>query len=300
MDDVWDALHPSAGGGSLARRRPSLPEVLAVRPIRIALLCALLALPLIVTAGASALDIEIDDQPPDAEVGTPYTFQFTAEEGCKPYVFSYSGGEVPPGLTITTDGRLTGTPTEAGFYKFYAAVDDHNDGKICFGSMQSQGTFEMVVLRHLSITTDQLPTARPGQYYSTTLAASDGEVFQWEVSEGALPPGMKMAGDFSKTATISGTPATAGSYTFTATVMDLSRVRVDSKQFTLNVATPLAPSAPSLGPSRWAWRTEDPSPPPAAFSPSHGPLRAARFRPGWHSRPAGPSPGRHVSQAASQ
>jgi hypothetical protein len=70
---------------------------------------------------ASALDIEVDVKPPPGEVGTPYEFEFEAEEGCLPYRFSHLNGTLPPGLRITTDGKLTGTPTDAGSFSFWVA-----------------------------------------------------------------------------------------------------------------------------------------------------------------------------------
>src|SRR3990172_8296743 len=95
-------------------------------------------------SSASALDLEVDIKPPPGEIGTPYTFQFQGEEGCLPYRFKYLNGTVPPGLRITEDGRLTGTPTLAGTFNFWVALDDSVD---CM-SMQSQGEFTMIVLPH--------------------------------------------------------------------------------------------------------------------------------------------------------
>lgn len=51
--------------------------------------------------------------PPPYTVGTPYTFQFTAAGGNAPYVFTVASGALPPGLTLSTTGLISGTATAA-------------------------------------------------------------------------------------------------------------------------------------------------------------------------------------------
>ena len=59
----------------------------------------------------------ISGNPQDrASVGSPYTFQFTLS-GFPPPTVSVTAGALPPGLTLASDGLLSGTPTEAGRYK---------------------------------------------------------------------------------------------------------------------------------------------------------------------------------------
>ena len=61
-----------------------------------------------------------------------------------------------------------------------------------------------------SITTTSLPKGVVGSAYSQTLTAAGSTPITWTISSGALPNGLSLTGN-----TISGTPATAGSYTFT-------------------------------------------------------------------------------------
>ena len=84
-----------------------------MRAVRLVTITALFTLFLAFSGpSAQALDIcEEGCQPPPAEQGTPYEFEFEAEEGCLPYRFSYLNGTVPPGLVITQNGKLEGTPT---------------------------------------------------------------------------------------------------------------------------------------------------------------------------------------------
>ena len=209
----------------------------AVRVARLAPFALLLLLAL--TPAASALDIEQDDaRPTDAEVGTPYSFQFLAEEGCPPsYKFRLSSGNLPPGLRVTEDGKLTGVPTQAGFFDFYVEVSDD-----C-GSLPSQGYFTIKVLPDLAVATTSLPRAQPGQPYTTKLAATnleEGWSVTWAVLEGSLPPGVTLAAD----GTLSGTPTAGGRWGFVVRVKEQFR-RFGDRNLTFIAAAPLSLPAPS-------------------------------------------------------
>lgn len=62
-----------------------------------------------------------------AFVNEPYSVQLTATGGSAPYKFFLLSGALPPGLTLTTGGLLSGTPTILGTYEFTVnAIDGHN------------------------------------------------------------------------------------------------------------------------------------------------------------------------------
>ena len=189
---------------------------------------------------ASALDLETDVKPPPGEVGTPYTFQFLGEEGCLPYRFSYLNGTVPPGLRITEDGKLTGTPTESGTFSFWVALDDNGGPTNPFcqiPSVQSQGEFTMIVLPDLAVGASSLPRATPGQPYTATLAATNTEVgwpLVWDLTQGTLPTGLAL----SEGGVISGTPIGPDVKTVVVRVREPFR-RFGERQLTLVVAAVL-------------------------------------------------------------
>jgi hypothetical protein len=220
-----------------------------VRLARLSLLAALCVL--LTGSSASALDLEVDRQPPPGEVGTPYEFEFEGEEGCLPYRFSYLNGSLPPGLRITEDGRLTGTPTEAGTFTFWVALDDNSgpDNPLCLDpSVQSQGEFTMVVLPDLGVGTSALPRAVPGQPYSYALSATNVELgwpLLWDVAQGTLPAGLTL----SESGVISGTPTGADLKTFTVRVREPFR-RFGERELTLAVAATLVAEPASLPPGR--------------------------------------------------
>ena len=55
---------------------------------------------------------------PDAEEGTDYSFQFKALGGVPPYGWMLTSGALPKGLSITSDGMLSGIPEEHGDFTF--------------------------------------------------------------------------------------------------------------------------------------------------------------------------------------
>ncbi|MFB9765795.1 beta strand repeat-containing protein [Nocardioides kongjuensis] len=50
---------------------------------------------------------------PQAAVGSAYEAFVTADGGAAPYTFTVTGGSLPAGLTLGTDGRISGTPSGA-------------------------------------------------------------------------------------------------------------------------------------------------------------------------------------------
>ena len=63
-------------------------------------------------------------QPPDGTQGAPYSHQYTATGGVPPYTWSLASGTLPPGLTLTSGGLLSGTPTTPETYIFTVRADD--------------------------------------------------------------------------------------------------------------------------------------------------------------------------------
>ncbi len=67
--------------------------------------------------------------PPAGVVNTSYTFTFTASGGIPPYKFSQSGStnSLPPGLTLTSAGVVSGIPTASGSFAGPYEVEDSAD-----------------------------------------------------------------------------------------------------------------------------------------------------------------------------
>jgi hypothetical protein len=76
-----------------------------------------------------------------------------------------------------------------------------------------------------------LPTGKVGEAYSTDIAALGGGTIAWSVSSGTLPAGLSLSGH-----TISGTPTTAGNYTFTLMATNANGSDTESYTVTINAA----------------------------------------------------------------
>lgn len=62
--------------------------------------------------------------PSEATAGKTYTDTFTASGGNSPYTYAVTGGSLPPGLSLASNGTLSGTPTVAGAYRYTVTVTD--------------------------------------------------------------------------------------------------------------------------------------------------------------------------------
>jgi hypothetical protein len=68
---------------------------------------------------------------PGGKVGVPYTTQqLTATGGTNSYTWSLASGTLPAGLTLSSAGAITGTPTAAGDSAFVVSATDANGQSI--------------------------------------------------------------------------------------------------------------------------------------------------------------------------
>jgi MYXO-CTERM domain-containing protein len=64
--------------------------------------------------------------PPVLVINTPYSGQIQVTGGTGPYTFAINSGTLPPGMSLSASGMLTGTPTAPGNYAVVIQVTDAN------------------------------------------------------------------------------------------------------------------------------------------------------------------------------
>ena len=256
------------------------PRLVSRFKLAFALLAAFAA---IAVSGASAADFEKDigsgadcTEPPGggqllrcptAYVGEEYEVEMESEEGSgctspgNPYVwYEVVNSSLPPGLTMSRAGVISGTPTSTGFFRFWVWNHDLTQAQggpeWCQREDRSEAEFSIFVDPGLVITNDSLEPATLGEPYSETLAAmqvtnlnppTGSEVgATWTLAAGVLPPGLALspAGD------LSGTPTAQGSWQFDITARNGNRSDTDTFSITSRSPLALAPSKPLATPPR--------------------------------------------------
>jgi len=154
--------------------------------------------------------------PPDGGRGEDF--------GCA--TFHHTGGSFPPGLNVSDEGYISGTPTQAGSYDFYLTVRyQKNPG--CFKN-PSDDRFIINInpgLAKLTVGPESTSPGTRGAPYSLQMTASVADPKTWSINSGQLPPGMAID---ASTGLISGTPTASGTFTFEV----LARMNGDSRQDT--------------------------------------------------------------------
>ncbi len=209
------------------------------------ILVVLAAVAAIGAPAAQAFGFDDGVKPTSGALNTPYDFTFKGRNGCPPYVFVLLSGSLPPGLSMDSNGHVTGTPTQAGDFSFWLELRDTGCvggscppvGNSC--SAASQRPFTIHIDTKLIVTTNGLPDAPINQPYSQQLQAVGGAVSSWSLISGALPDGLTLASN----GVISGTPTKAGTFSFR--VQANGSPNNDTKDLSIFVAAPLVLGGPT-------------------------------------------------------
>ncbi len=154
--------------------------------------------------------------------GVPVSTPITITGGTAPFTFTLAPGSplLPSGLSLQSDGLITGTPTSPGIYPFVVQVTDAL-GKVANSS--TLGLSLAVSGGPFVATPAALPEAVVGIPYSATAIVSGG-VPPYKLSSGGNPPGgLGIAfgtGATANTLTVAGTPTLAGPVPFSIVGLD--------------------------------------------------------------------------------
>lgn len=183
-----------------------------------------------ITAGPALLDTGV--------AGLSYKDTLNASGGTAPYSYAVTGGSLPPGLSISAGGVISGTPMATGAAPFTVTVTDH------FGCTGVRGYTLEVVCPPLAISPATLPSGNVASLYHQILTAVGGRPpFAFSVATGALPVGLSL----SPSGVIDGTPSAIETLAVSISVVDSFgctgtreyTIRIDS-QIVLSLNVPLA------------------------------------------------------------
>lgn len=182
---------------------------------------------------------------PSPIYGESYNATLNATGG-QPDAYRWSADSLPSGLSISSDGTITGTPTGAGTYNgvaitvtdstgdtapvtaYYTVTVNYPPLQITSPTALNSGQATIAYSNVTFAATGGTPMSVPAQYRSSD--------YDWAAS--GLPPGMSL----SSSGTLAGAPSESGSYTVAVTLTDgLNTSNHITQDFSLTIAdAPLA------------------------------------------------------------
>ena len=195
---------------STDQKVPSLRRLLAL------FLFALVTLGIAQTASAQ-LAVSTSSVP-GGTVGLAYSTTLSATGGVAPFSWVLRSGNLPPGIGLSADGLLSGTPYVVGSYTFTVRVTDAAGSRASLTMLQAvAASSPPPSASALAIPYPGIDPGAVGVAYSKAYTASGGvPPYVWNVSAGTMAPGMAL----SSTGVLNGTPTAAGTYNFQMTVTD--------------------------------------------------------------------------------
>ena len=177
---------------------------------------------------------------PNGTRGQAYGATFGATGGTGSYTFAVTSGALPTGLTLNSNGTLSGTPSAAGTFNFNVQATDS-------GFNTGTGSYSVTINpAPLTINPASLPNGTVGTAYNQTVVASGGIApYGYSIISGTLPTGLAIN---PSSGAITGTPTTLGSYNFTVQAADATPI-TGTRNYTVLIGTNILTIAPSTVPS---------------------------------------------------
>jgi hypothetical protein len=169
---------------------------------------------------------------PPAIAGVAYSQALAGTGGTPPLSWAKTSGDLPPGVTLSPEGAITGTPTQAGSFSFTATVGDSSSLRL-----SASAALQLSVAPFLTITTASVPSGAVGSSYSVQLLAVSGDVGPtWSITSGGLPPGISL----SNSGLLTGTPTAVGPFSFTVRATTQSPSQEATRSYQIIVSSALS------------------------------------------------------------
>ncbi len=184
---------------------------------------------------------------PNPTAGAAYAQTLSATGGVGPYGFAVSAGALPAGLSLSSAGSVSGTPTEVGTFTFTITATDANG--------QTGSTAYTMALSAPTLTLSPgsgTLTATYGAAYTQVLTAGGSPGPYTYSLSGTLPAGLSFSGN-----TLSGVPTAPGSYPVSITATDAGLTGAGApfsitQAYTIEVPSPTLMLTPATLPATTA------------------------------------------------
>lgn len=172
--------------------------------------------------------------PASGSMGAAYSFQFAAS-GTTPITWLVTTGALPTGLSLSSAGAVSGTPTATGTFTFAVTASNST------APAAVSPTYTVVITNLPAITSTIPAAATVNVVYSHPFIASQA-ITTWWVSAGTTPPGLTL----NTSGVLSGTPNVIGNSTFTISAMNANGTA--TQNVNLSVIALTAPTITSFTP----------------------------------------------------
>ncbi|MBZ5536080.1 MAG: Ig domain-containing protein [Acidobacteriia bacterium] len=149
------------------------------------------------------------DTLPNGVVGAAYS-QSISISGSTSFTFSVPPGGMPPGLTLSPTGTVSGTPTAAGTFPFTVTATGPNN---CGGSKIYTLIVTTAVCSPVTLSPGTLPGGVVGTAYNQAITASGSSTYTFSITVGSVPQGLALT----PFGALIGTPTKPGASSFTVT-----------------------------------------------------------------------------------
>lgn len=204
------------------------------------------AAPFTLTISPAQVPLSVTGTPPASiQVGSPYAAQFSGSGGSGAgYVFALASGSLPPGLSLSPTGMLSGTPSTTGSYtNLKIRITDNASNT----ALSNGFNINVVAPPPLTISGNPPSNVIAGDSYSATWTAFDGSGAGYHYTSvgTALPPGLSLSDINGAQGLLSGIATTSGTYAgLQIRVTDSLGNIATTGAFTLNVTAPPPPPPP--------------------------------------------------------
>jgi hypothetical protein len=191
-------------------------------------------------SAAKALSITVTTPKPEfgntalatATVGVPYTQALPLATGYGTLTFAFLSGDLPPGLTLGSNGVITGTPLYAATYK--PSQTFNFNARVSGPGGFSNQPFKLILqVDAPTITTTTLPEAWLTKAYSQPITTTG---FGVELEATGLPAGLTLHATRTAGYSITGTPTAQGEFFVTLTAKNAGGPATATIALTVNAA----------------------------------------------------------------